>query len=102
MNELLYFGTTRPGGVVTASEWAQFLADSVTPRFPQGLTSWDAAGQWRGTDGAITREATHVLNLVHPDDAAADVAIAAVVADYKGRFRQESVLRARTPACASF
>lgn len=102
VNELLYFGTARPGGVVTPPEWTQFLAEAVTPRFPQGLTAWDAAGQWRGADGAITREATHVLSVVHPDDAAAGTAIAAIVADYKRRFRQESVLRVRTPACASF
>jgi hypothetical protein len=102
VSELLYFGTARPGGVVTPEEWAQFLGDTVTPRFPQGLTAWQASGQWKSAQGTIAREASHVLNLVHPDDAASEKAIGEIVAAYKSRFRQESVLRVRGRACASF
>ena len=102
LHDSLYFGTAKPGGAVTPEEWAEFLKSTVTPRFPQGLTVWQASGQWRGSDGAILREASHVLNLVHPNDAASEKAVLEIVAAYKSRFQQEAVLRVKTHACASF
>jgi hypothetical protein len=99
--EWLYFGTARPGGVVGPDEWDAFLRDAVTPRFPSGLTAWPASGQWRGADGKVTRELSHVLNLLHPADAASEQGIRAIVAEYKQRFQQEAVLRVRAPACMS-
>lgn len=100
--DTLYFGTTRPQGAVTATEWAAFLRDAVTPRFPQGLTWWDAAGQWRAAGGGILHEAAHVLQVVHAPSAAADAAMRAIVGDYKARFQQEAVLRVRVPGCMAF
>lgn len=102
IQDSLYFGTARPGGVVTPEEWAEFLKSTVTPRFPQGLTVWQAAGQWRGADGAVVREASHVLSLVHPNDASNEKAVLEVVVEYKSRFQQEAVLRVKAPACVSF
>ena len=101
VQDLLYFGTAKPAGVVTAAEWTDFLGDVVTPRFPQGLTVWQAAGQWRGADGAIVREPSFVLSLIHPADEASETAIRAIIAEYKARFRQEAVLRVRSQACVS-
>lgn len=102
VSELLYFGTEKPGGVVTPEEWSEFLRDVVTPRFPEGLTVWPASGQWRSADGAVTREASHVLNLIHPETEAAESAVRAMVTEYKNRFRQEAVLRVKGDACVSF
>lgn len=102
IHDSLYFGTAKPGGTVTTEEWAGFLGNTVTPRFPQGLTAWQASGQWRGADGAIVQEASHVLDLVHPDDAASEQRVLEIVAEYKSRFQQEAVLRVKTHACASF
>jgi hypothetical protein len=102
VSELVYFGTQTPEGTLTPAQWAQFLGEVVTPRFPQGLTAWPASGQWRGAGGAITREASQVLNLLHPDDAASEAAIRAIVDEYRTRFRQEAVLRVKSRACASF
>ena len=68
VHDSLYFGTAKPDGVVSAEDWARFLESIVTPRFPQGLTSTRASGQWRGPDGEIVREDSHVLQLLHPDD----------------------------------
>jgi len=101
VSELLYFGTARPGGVVSADEWSGFLAREVTPRFPQGLSAWQAAGQWRSADGSLTRENSYVLNLVHPESEAADLSVRAIVAAYKSQFQQEAVLRVRSQACMS-
>jgi len=102
IQDSLYFGTGKPNGVVTADEWAAFLRTEVTPRFPQGLTVHEASGQWRGADGAIVREATHVLQLVHPDDASSDKQVAEIIASYKSTFQQEAVLRVRAGTCVSF
>jgi hypothetical protein len=98
----LYFGTGKTTGVVTDEQWLGFLAEIVTPRFPQGLTVTDASGQWRSANGQIVREASHALTLVHPDDAASDTAIDEIIARYKSSFVQESVLRTRSPSCVSF
>src|SRR5688572_8842504 len=72
IQDTLYFGTGIPGGgVVTSEDWSLFLTEVVTPRFPQGLTVSQAAGQWRGDDGAIVQENSYVLQLIHPDDVSA-------------------------------
>lgn len=102
IQDSLYFGTAKPGGAVTPEEWAEFLKSVVTPRFPQGLTVWQASGQWLGADGTVVREASHVLNLLHPNDAASEKAVIEIAAAYKVRFQQEAVLRVKAPACVSF
>ncbi len=102
VNDVMYFGTARPHGTVTPMEWSEFLRTSVTPRFPRGLTVWPASGQWLGADGAITRESSFVVSLVHPDDERSERAVRAIAAEYKARFEQDAVLRARSDVCASF
>jgi hypothetical protein len=101
VDERLYFGTQRPGGVVTDAEWAGFVDGVVAASFPDGFTTWPAQGQWRGMDGQPVREASHVLAVMHPDDNASEAAIAKIIATYKARFAQEAVLRVRTPACTN-
>lgn len=102
VQDLLYFGTDKPSGSVTPQEWAQFLSDTVTPRFPDGLTAWQGSGQWRAPSGAIVQEPSYVLSLVHPSSAAAESAVIEIVSSYKSRFVQEAVLRVQSPACISF
>jgi len=99
--DTLYFGTNKPGGVVGADEWQDFLATGVTPSFPQGITSWRAAGQWRSESGALEHEASYVLQLVHADTPATEAAVRKVMDLYRTRFAQEAVLRVRLPACIS-
>lgn len=102
IQDMLYFGSGKPEGAVSPEEWRAFLENTVTPRFPQGLTVLEASGQWRGAEGSILRESSHVLQLVHPDDATSDASIREIVVAYKGQFRQEAVLRVKTVACVSF
>jgi hypothetical protein len=102
VNEVMYFGTAMPNGVVTSDDWAQFLSTSVTPRFPEGLTVWQASGQWKAADGAVVREPSFVLNLLHPDDERSERAVRAIAAEYKSRFSQDAVLRVKSHACISF
>ncbi|HZH42332.1 MAG TPA: DUF3574 domain-containing protein [Gemmatimonadales bacterium] len=101
--ERLYFGRNAGDSlVVTDSAWAAFLVEVVTPRFPDGFTAWPAEGQWRGANGVLEREPSFVVELVHPVGGGFDRALTEVVAEYKRRFRQESVLRVRASARASF
>jgi hypothetical protein len=96
VSDRLYFGRNIPGGgTVTERDWAQFLAEVVTPRFPAGLTVWRAEGQWREQSGAIVKEQSFVLELIHGPDPAAERAVQEIAAEYKRRFRQEAVLRVR-------
>ena len=101
VNELLYFGTAKPNGVISADDWSSFLASAVTPRFPQGLSAWQASGQWQAADGSLTHENSFVLNIIHPKSEATEAAIHAIVAEYKSRFHQEAVLRVKSYACVS-
>jgi hypothetical protein len=102
VSDTLYFGADSPKGPVTAQEWDSFLSSVVTPRFPDGLTVWDARGQWRGKSGKIGKEKTKVLLLIHPDSPQADQAIQEIIDAYKKTFEQESVMKVRTPADVSF
>lgn len=97
----LSFGLGRPKGTVSELEWQIFLRDEVTPRFPGGLTPWDAQGQWRRSEGRIGHERTKLLLLVHSDTPAARDSLQAVIARYRKAFDQESVLRETARVCAA-
>jgi len=77
-----------------------FLRAEVTPRFPNGMTVWDAEGRWSGASGKIGHERTKVL-LVHPDTEAARQAIRAVIDRYRKTFEQESVLWETSHVCVA-
>ena len=102
VSDTLYFGTQKPHGTVGRGEWEAFLREEVTPRFPEGLTTWEAEGQWKGKSGKIIREKSRVLLLVHPDGAGSDRAVREIIEAYKKRFQQESVLRVKGRAEVSF
>jgi len=101
VSEVLYFGANRPGGVVSPEEWASFLREVVTPKFPAGLSVWPASGQWQGADGTLTEEPTFVLSVVHAREPSSEAGVRAVIAEYKARFQQEAVLRVKSPVCIS-
>lgn len=104
VTERLYFGRNIGDTLgVTDSLWSAFVREVVSARLPAGFTFWPAAGAWRDSTGHITREPSFVLEVIHPAAAAAtDSAIVAVIAEYKRRFRQQSVLRVVTSGRASF
>jgi hypothetical protein len=102
VTESIYFGTNKPGGVVTAEEWTAFVNGAVTPAFPEGLTSWAASGQWRMATGTIERELSHILQLTHDDSPQRNHAIQLIVDKYKHDFQQEAVLRVRSRTCIRF
>ncbi len=93
----LFFGADDVGH----RAWDAFLKSVITPRFPDGLTTFDARGQWRGRHG-IMAERTRVLVIYYRRSATSGAAIDAIRAAFKSRFRQASVLRADSSACVSF
>jgi hypothetical protein len=98
----LYFGMLRPkGGSVSELEWQLFLRDEVTKRFPDGLTVWDAQGQWRGPGGHVDHEQSKVLLIVHPDTPVARQSIQDIIAAYRKAFEQESVLWESARVCVA-
>ncbi len=99
----LFFGRN-VGGVegVGDAEWAEFVDEEVTPRFPDGFSVTDAQGQWRGADGAVVRERSKVLTLVLTAKGDEAEALDAIRVAYKTRFHQEAVLRVETGACVGF
>ncbi|MFV9067587.1 DUF3574 domain-containing protein [Serratia fonticola] len=99
----LYFGLNRPAGpVITAAEWQTFVDQQVTPRFKDGLSVFDAKGQWLGNDGKLARESSKALMLIHSPDAASEQNIEALRTRYKQQFAQDSVMRVDAPVCVAF
>lgn len=94
----LLFGAGRVSDV----QWKNFLGKDVTPRFPDGLTSFDGYGQWKAPSGKIAKERSHILLLWHAPNADADVKIDAIRDAYKKRFHQLSVMRVDGLDCVSF
>ena len=102
----LFFGTDKADGTaISAAEWEAFVDVEITPRFPEGLTVLEAAGQWQEADGDIIEERSKVVLLLYPQAAREEshAEIEAIRAAYEQRFGQEAVLRADEPrpVCAS-
>lgn len=97
----LYFGTNRPTGSVSELEWQLFVRDEVTTRFPEGLTVWEALGQWRDPKGTIAQERAKVLLLVHADSERARASVQDLIARYRKMFEQESVLWETARVCVA-
>ena len=99
----LWFGLSRPHGAnITAREWQLFIDKDVTPRFKDGLSVYDAKGQWLGDDGHLARENSKALMLIHTADKTSDQNIEQLRQIYKQRFQQESVMRIDNKVCADF
>lgn len=99
----LFFGRSIPGGgAVSDREWAEFVRDVVTPRFPDGLTVWHGQGQGRDAQGQVLREDVTVVEIFHPAGTGFDAALREIADEYKRRFRQESVLMVRGAAEVDF
>jgi hypothetical protein len=95
----LLFGVSHVG----ARSWTRFLAAEITPRFPDGLTVYDAKGQWRAPGSAtISRERTKVVMIAMPPSPDNDARLQQVIEAFKTRFRQRSVGLIVRPACVSF
>jgi hypothetical protein len=99
----LYFGRSAPHGGVTERRWSAFLAQEVTPRFPDGLTVVDGTGQWRAAaHKRIVRERAKVVTIAVAAADSVHERIAAIVTAYKRRFQQKSVGVVVRDGCGAF
>jgi hypothetical protein len=92
----LYFGvgsTEIADRGVAEIRWRSFLDKEVTPRFPDGLTVFEAYGQWRGAgEASPSRLRSKVLVILHEDTPANRAAIDAIRVAWKAATRDKSVL----------
>jgi hypothetical protein len=88
---------------VSAAQWARFVDREISPRFPDGLTIFDAQGEWRDrARKVIVHEPSKIVEIVLPgrdDDAER---LSAIAAAYKTQFHQQSVGIVVRDACVSF
>lgn len=90
----LYFGKSTPSGSVSEPDW-QYFKDSVISKSFGGFTELSASGYWTMDDGAILSENTSVVRIVHGNSEQEFQEIDKLIALYKERFKQESVLLTR-------
>ena len=99
----LYMGRSgQSGEIVDDAAWDTFLGDTVTPRFPNGLTVLDAQGRWRDSEGAVGKERSTILVILAPPGDEGLRLINEISDEYKVRFNQESVLEVASATCVSF
>lgn len=90
----LFFGRNIfGGGEVSEAEFAAFVDNLITPRFPAGLTIFDADGQFEDSTGTIIEERSKLVTLFVEDTPQSESAIDEIVTAYLQQFNQESVLQ---------
>ena len=95
----LYFGTARRGGIVTESEFRDFVDRQVASRFPDGLTLLKGDGQFPTEANTVVKEQSFVVILLYPYDTLDEGfrRIELIRTLYKQEFDQQSVLRVDHP-----
>ncbi len=107
----LYFGVGEETGPadrpqaepISQAQWRVFLDKEVTTRFPDGLTVFDAYGQWlfRGAKEP-NRLGTKVLVILHQDSPQRTADIQAIRLAWKQATGHQSVLWSKQAAEVSF
>jgi hypothetical protein len=98
--DLFFGGDAGNGRAVSEAEWAAFMVEEVTPRFPNGLSVIDVAGQYREPSGRMVREKTKLIVVVIFDAPAHLSRVQAVIDAYNRRHSQNSVFRTEHAVCA--
>ena len=86
----VFCGMSFKDGEVTEADWRRFCNEHVTTAFPDGYTSFEATGYWKGNGDATARENSRVLLIVAPADAKDKVLV--IARQYREKFQQEAVL----------
>lgn len=101
----LFFGRDKAGRkMVSDVDWADFLAKTVTPNFPDGLTVFDGYGQWRNPGTGVIGRSPGVKIVLIAVKRSPDLPgrLSAVIEAYKTRFHQQSVGIVTRDSCAGF
>ena len=98
----LFFGLQdSAGNRVSEAEWEAFLADTITPRFPAGMTIIDVKGQWQEPDGDIQREDTKLMRGLLDSTEGEKLRLINEISDeFVTRFNQDPVFRILNEICA--
>jgi Protein of unknown function (DUF3574) len=101
--QLLFGRGKGDDGGITQADWSGFVANELTPRFPDGFTVIDGSGQWLNPQqGAIIKEESKVVEIVLSSDTYDATKIDAVIDAYKHQFRMLSVGLIVQTACVRF
>jgi hypothetical protein len=88
---------------VSETQWRRFVDAEISPRFPDGLTAFDAKGEWRDAPRkTIVHEPSKVVEIVLPGKPDDLDQLNRIAQAYKSRFRQQSVGIVIRGACVSF
>jgi hypothetical protein len=100
----LYFGRGIDGPrSVSDAAWRGFVEEVLIREFPDGSTGVDAEGTWFSRrQGRTIVERSKVVTLIVPEVRAVDARVARLIAEYKRRFDQDSVLRVERAVCFAF
>lgn len=100
----LFFGLDIPGGgMVKPEAWDAFVAEQVTPKFPDGLTIYEVLGQWQdATTGETIQESSRVLMMLFQPSPENEASIETIRTTYQQQFYQDSVMRLDESVCVSF
>ena len=86
---------------VSESAWTRFLDREIVPRFPDGLTVFDATGRYRLAN-RVAREPSKIVEIALPGTPEDMARLNEIVEAYKTRFKQKMVGLIVRPACVSF
>jgi hypothetical protein len=90
----LFFGRNiAGGGEVSETDFQTFLNNTIIPLFPDGLTVFDAEGQYRNSSGILIKEKSKNASLFFRDTLQNRNSIYNIVSQYTQQFNQESVLQ---------
>ena len=88
---------------VSESAWSRFVDREIVPRFPDGLTIFEATGRWQDrAANRVAREPSKIVEIALPGTPEDMVRLNEIVEAYKSRFKQQSVGIIVRPACVSF
>ena len=88
---------------VSEAAWARFVDREIVPRFPDGLTVFNASGRWRDRKrDRVVREPSKIVQIVLPGTPEDVARLNEIAEAYKRRFKQQSVGVIVRPACVSF
>ena len=96
----VFCGMSSKGGEVTEADWRSFCDAHVTTAFPDGYTSFEATGYWKGRAATTERENSRVLVIVAPAETKSKVLT--IAKQYREQFQQEAVLVTTTKGEAIF
>jgi hypothetical protein len=98
MKTEIYFGRSIPaGGHISDSDFPDFLGKLMTKEFPKGLTVLNAYGKMEKASGAVVKQPTVVIVIVHEKNQSNSMKVQRTIDAYRSRFRNLQVMSLSSP-----